>query len=439
MKNYRLAVFLTLLLAGGLSLTATAQYDDLYYDPDRDSEYNYQGNYSSGDNTYITNSGVNYDDSEYDYYDDEEYDYYYSSRIRRFHRPYYGFSYFDPVYVDMFYYDPFFTPGLTMLIYDDFYGFNSWNRWNRWNRWNSWNNWGWNSWDPWYGGWNSFAWSPWGYNPWSPWGPRNNFFFGYSNFGYSGFYGGGFYSNFYCPPSWGNGYDYNTVSTVNNTYYGPRTSGTVRVPNTSKRELGIQQESPKDVTNNRADMGRAYDGNSRKDNPGATTEPGLERSRVTPREAETTRSRTFDTSPRAVEPANPRYDRSREGGDSSSPGRNYSPPSQPRRDYTPPASNRNTPRTYERGNSQPSTPRSYERSNSRQSSPRSYERSNSTPRSYERSNSGSSRSSGSYSPSRSSGSSSPRYNSGSSGSSRPSGSSGNSSRSSSSPSRRGGK
>ena len=99
--------------------TVQAQYDDLYYNPDDDHTYNYSSNSNSSSDNY------NYDDEDYDYdnygyddnnYDYDDYDYQYSSRIRRFHRPYYGFNFFDPCYVDVAYYDPFFSPvGTTVL------------------------------------------------------------------------------------------------------------------------------------------------------------------------------------------------------------------------------------------------------------------------------------------------------------------------------------
>src|SRR5690606_8979679 len=133
-----------------------AQYDDLYFDPDRDDDY-----YTSANNRYDDNDDQSYqdnqsqrddDDDDYDY-DDDDYDFQYTSRIRRFHRPYYGFDYYDPCYVDMYHYDPYWNPGgVTVLIYDSPWSYNRWNGWNRWNRWNSWNSWGY--YDP-YWGWNN--------------------------------------------------------------------------------------------------------------------------------------------------------------------------------------------------------------------------------------------------------------------------------------------
>ncbi|HMN90811.1 MAG TPA: hypothetical protein PKE68_12375, partial [Saprospiraceae bacterium] len=267
MKNYMFLTLLTLLMLSG-NLMAQ-QYDDLYYDPAKDrgffygyqsdkrsnnatnsqrNVYSYTDNNAYRENDYRRNNEDFYDDDYYSYEDD--YDFYYTSRIRRFHRPYYGFSYFDPIYVDMFYYDPFFQPGATVLIYDSFFSPFGWNRWNRWNRWNVGIGfgpaWGWNAWgNPW-GGWNSWnrwnrwgAWDPWwGMNSWYGPGVVNNYFFG-----------GGFGGGFYCPPTWGSGYVYNTVNDIRNNpvVYGPRTTGTTRTPRLNDRE--IRREAPRNVTN----------------------------------------------------------------------------------------------------------------------------------------------------------------------------------------------
>lgn len=227
--------------------TVQAQYDDLYYNPDDDHTYNYSSNSNSSSDNY------NYDDEDYDYdnygyddnnYDYDDYDYQYSSRIRRFHRPYYGFNFFDPCYVDVAYYDPFFSPvGTTVLIYDDFYSFNSFNRFRRWNRWNRWNSWG--------GGFNtwgvSVGWgNPWFNNGWGPGWNRWNRWNSWSRWNDPWFNNG--FSNFYCPPSWGNNFNYNTVVNVNNSndrYYGPRRSGSTKAP----RSGVIRTQTPKDVTN----------------------------------------------------------------------------------------------------------------------------------------------------------------------------------------------
>jgi hypothetical protein len=147
------------------SFWGMAQFDDLYYDPDRNVG---QETYTYSESNFNTSN--QFDDQFYDFEDD--YDFYYSSRIRRFHNVRSGFGFYDPYFVDMFYYDPFaFRPGVTIYIG------NGWNRpwgWNRGWGWNAgWNNpwgwnrgWGWN--DPW--AWNrGWGWNdPWGWNnPWA--------------------------------------------------------------------------------------------------------------------------------------------------------------------------------------------------------------------------------------------------------------------------------
>ena len=213
MKKNKLLLALVGFFVLGMTNISIAQYDDLYYNPDTDAGY-YNSSNSSNSDSYASNDRDNdndYDDEAYqDYNDYDDYNYYYSSRIRRFHRPYYGFSYFDPVYVDQAYYDPFWTPGVTVLIYDNY---NPWrSSYNRWN--NSW------------GGSRFFVSNSYG----SPWGWNNGYYGGgfgntyvtnnYYGNGYGGGYGnygGGYggYSNYYCPPSWGNGNSYNTVSNNN--------------------------------------------------------------------------------------------------------------------------------------------------------------------------------------------------------------------------------
>lgn len=234
----------------GISATSVlAQYDDVYYDPERNN------NRTSTDRRQVpaprTNPAPSQDYSYEEGYDDEEYDYYYTSRLRRFHRPYAGFDYFDPIYVDAYYYDAFARPGATVLIYDDpfgFYGWNSWNRWNRWNgrgfggwnAWNRWNNFGWN--DPFFG-WNSPGLSfGFGWNRWNRWNNFGGNGFGWNNFGWNNWnnwgFGGPFWANnWYCPPTWGNNFNYfninNNFNNFNrgndlnnrNIYYGPRTGG----------------------------------------------------------------------------------------------------------------------------------------------------------------------------------------------------------------------
>ncbi|MBK8555638.1 MAG: hypothetical protein IPL65_07645 [Lewinellaceae bacterium] len=107
--------------------------DDLYYDPERDVRTQYSNN-DYNDNSYSNTDNGNYDDAYYDYEDD--YAYQYSSRIRRFHRGAAAVGYYDPFFVDMWFYDPFYLPGASIYIggYNDYWAFRNWRRFNRFNR-----------------------------------------------------------------------------------------------------------------------------------------------------------------------------------------------------------------------------------------------------------------------------------------------------------------
>lgn len=259
---------LTFSILSGTALQAQV-YDDLYFDPDQDTElYDYSRTADRGYDDYNDDYRLedeyayNYDADEYDYYND--YDFYYTSRIRRFHRPVYGFGYYDPIYTDVVYYDPFLRPGLTTLIYDD-WAYRSWTRNRLWNA-RRFNRWGGGLYDPFmYDPFYAAAWGPslyrpgfnvsigfgnaWGWNnPWNRWnrwnrgglwGPTAGF--GGWGGGFGGF--GGFSSAYYCPPTWGNNFVYaNNVNVVNNNLdnqnnnrYGPRTGGSTAGPRSGVR------------------------------------------------------------------------------------------------------------------------------------------------------------------------------------------------------------
>lgn len=468
MKNYKLPAFLIALLFT-VANVAVAQYDDIYYDPDKDAVYSeYKGDrYSSSNDRSNYSSRVDeteryyYDDDEYEYYDD--YDYHYTSRVRRFHRPFYGFDYYDPVYVDMAYYDPFFTPGLsTVLIYNNNYSYWNWRRWNQWNRAYRYDPWlAGGMWSPYYGfndpfffggrpGWNVGF----GFNRWNSWGFNN---WGFNNFGFNNF-GYGF-SNFYCPPAWGNNaYVYNTVNVVNSdyntgyrSYYGPRRTGTSTIARNNDRIYRATENTtatPKDVTTNaptRNTSGeRVYNDPATRSNPQAitggrnatrddrviganaganprtatrTTEPATSRTATTPRATSprisTSRNNPY-VSPRSdnntTRSASPNTTTTRRRSlFGTSPSRSSSPTTPSTRSsdrsYTPRSSSGNssyTPRSSS-GSSRSYTPRSSSGS-SRSYTPRS---SSGSSRSYTpRSSSGSSRS---YTPSSSSSGSSRSY------------------------------
>lgn len=270
-----------------LAVPAFSQYDDIYYNPDTDADYygyndDYRDDYRSsqyrGDRRYANERRQQVDQyytaDEYDYYND--YDFYYTSRIRRFHRPMYGFGYFDPVYVDAYYYDPFLVPGSTVLIYDDFFSYRDWVRWRNWRRWgwnsarfNRWdwcftpgfNNFGWggglwgnrwftpgfsvnvgigfNNW-----GFNNWGFNNWGFNNWGPgWGWGNPWFNAYQN----PFWGGNRWAgNYNWAPGWGGGNDYNR-----DIYYGPRTGGSATGPATGIRNRSQDRLDPGRITDNR--------------------------------------------------------------------------------------------------------------------------------------------------------------------------------------------
>lgn len=146
-KNKSLMWSLLVASAVLIGLPAFAQ-DDLYYDPATDATYTP----AYDDNTYREDSKITQRYKGDDGYYEDEYAYEYSSRIRRFHQPVQTIDYYDPFFVDLWFYDPFYLPGATIYVggYNDYW---RWRRWNRWHRYNSWS-----FYDPyWGGGFNSGA------------------------------------------------------------------------------------------------------------------------------------------------------------------------------------------------------------------------------------------------------------------------------------------
>ncbi len=390
--TYRAKLWVIVLLA--LPLAGFAQYDDLYYNPDRDRSYDLptesdrsssnnddwrqqdEGEWDSG----MIERAPSYDNEAYEF--EQRHDYYYTSRIRRFHRPYYGFGFYDPIYVDRFYYDPFFAaspfagPALTTLIYDPvvsvnfgfgfgfgnpfvspFVGYNPW------------------AWNPWFGprwGWNRPGWG-WG----SPRFGGNNVFINNTFIGAGGYY---------CPPSWGG----NNVYVTNvSTTYGPRTQSGVRPPASSTRNIQTVTSPSNGSVIDRS-------GNTRTNTRSSATQQNNTNSRS----SGTTRSSTRQLDTRESSRSRSNVDRSSRSRDRSS--------------YDRSSRSRSNSRSYNRSNSRSRSPSYNSRSNSSRS--RSY---NSPSRSNSRSYSSPSRSapSRSYSsPSR--GGSSRSYSSPSRGSSR---------------------
>ena len=226
----KIQVLFTLIIAAFISQASLkAQFDDLYYDPDRDRQV-------SNNSEFVEEDGY-YDVDEYNYEDDYYYDDYdYATRINRFRRAGRALDYFSMAYMmnswNAWGYDPFYdpfimgSPGLAINInIGNNWGWNRWNNfgWNRWRPWGStwavgWNNWGWNSWG--FNRWN--RWNNWGWNSWCPtWGFGNNF---YANnvFVGNGWAGNGWAGN----RAWNNGWNrYDRVTNPNGVYYGSRRSG----------------------------------------------------------------------------------------------------------------------------------------------------------------------------------------------------------------------
>ncbi len=233
MKAIYTIIAALLLIASGCSSSyrSSTSYDDVYYDGsevyledikqeeprtsarnegnkqsskyESEEEYGYEDysgdgeEYEEGGNTYITNNYYG------DYYD-EPYDYFYSSRIRRFSRPYLGFSYFGSCYTDYRWYDPYYS-GVSIYV--------------------SWGNPGWGWRDPFFYSYRPYSWY---YRPW--YDPYYSSFYSGYNYGYWNgfndgfFYGSNYYSGFngYGYNSGYNNYGYSETYTPTDYYYGPR-------------------------------------------------------------------------------------------------------------------------------------------------------------------------------------------------------------------------
>jgi len=259
-KNIASLWVLVGLLSFAFNSNVEAQ-DDLYYNPSTDATApTYSNEYTEQNN--VTRR-YNEDDGYSD--EDNDYAYEYSSRIRRFHRPARTIDYYDPFFADMYFYDPFFSPGMSIYTfgYNDFWSYRRWQRQNRWNNFNNFNNgfgMGWNSW-----GWNS-CYS--GFNAWNnPWAMNNYFYDPYWTVnGYNPYFGNNFGNNWV-----DNNYYYNNGSNGGNnggnnggyspqTYTGPRRNGSsvnpgyARLPETNGRLTTAEKHVP--VVEKSARVGR---------------------------------------------------------------------------------------------------------------------------------------------------------------------------------------
>ena len=219
------------------------QTDDVYYDPSKDTRYlpsqydhpvqetntkeevltpsntnsdktdGYSDNKAlqydpiGNSNTYQYKDGNSYITNNYFLDDEDYYDFFFTSRIRRYYRPTYGLSFWDPFYTNYYFYD--WNPwswGTSIYQCNPYQGWgNRWNNgWNNfgfgnsfWNDWNCMSN-GWNNWGYWNNGWcgnNSF------YYPY--YGPVNNFYYGnnWNNGWYNAYWQG--YRDGYQNNGWG--------------------------------------------------------------------------------------------------------------------------------------------------------------------------------------------------------------------------------------------
>lgn len=239
-------VFLTLSALMLLNVNSFAQeFDDVYFDPTGEDRFSEQAANVEAEPAIVEAAP---DEDDYVSDDIDNYDYEYTSRIRRFNRPYTGFSYYGGCYVDRYYYDAY-SPGTSIYIVN--------NRYNRWNRFNSFGHY-----DPY--GYNSFA-NP--YNPYNRW--NNNYYNGYYN-GYNNGYNNGWNNSYYYGNGFSNGYgsnNYFAASTPNseNYYYGARRTSASNASgsNSNPRALSRKKRGEADENGVRTVRGSETGSNTR--------------------------------------------------------------------------------------------------------------------------------------------------------------------------------
>ncbi|MCF8238042.1 MAG: hypothetical protein K9I85_07795 [Saprospiraceae bacterium] len=304
-----------LLFAATLPLIMQAQSDDdLYYDPVWDVSPEPMVNDVESTppvSTYREELPEYQDDyDDYEYWEDQGY--FYSSRLRRFHNPYRGFDYYDPVYTDLGFYDPWIMPGSS--IYINIGAGNDYRSWRRYNRmhWGpsiviggGWNTWGWRQYsDPWsYNRWGAYR----VYDPWFDpfWGGacfNQGWNYGWNN-GWNNGWGSGWGNNYYVnnnyyyndvynqPGYWNGNGNGNVNQNPKGTHYGPRlpgartgpSRGTVRDPEYVGGGIPILKESIGRPAGNTAGdqdgngSGRVLgDNNGVRDRDVSTVRPGLD-------------------------------------------------------------------------------------------------------------------------------------------------------------------
>ncbi|MBK8484935.1 MAG: hypothetical protein IPO86_06590 [Saprospiraceae bacterium] len=254
MKNTSNTLYIAIFLAF-ISQGIKAQFDDVYYDPDKDRPVERIKEDYKQTTTPLNEDSYSetYDNSsEYDnqYSEWEEQDYYYTSKIKRFHRPFRGFDYYDPCYVDSYFYDPFdFNPWYyDRDIYVSGWGYTDYSRWRHWGHQSHYYNPYWAQRD-WCSGWSSFPVS-YSYYYWP-----NNCYSGYSNYGY---WGGGYYAH-HNNNTWNGNNGETNGNHTNGSYFGSRRFG---ITNSSNRgPVRVVNPSPRVIT----------------EAPGTSVKPGHER------------------------------------------------------------------------------------------------------------------------------------------------------------------
>lgn len=252
---YTLGFISVLLLSACTTTYNTHVYpDDVYYSSrnnepssneiimEEPSNVNPEPDYSTSEiiedengDTYVTNNY--YEGDNYRFYNEDDNDYYYTSRIRRFHRPYSGFSYWGSCYTDYYWYT--YNPS--------YYGVSIYVGWGQpwysrpyyWHR-PYYSHCGWyhpyysyNYYSPYYPSY-YYSYNPysWGYNPYgwgyNPYGWGYNPYYGYGGY-YSGYSGHGYYGH------GNNDYGYSSTYDPTDYYYGHRGSTASNTGVTSDR------------------------------------------------------------------------------------------------------------------------------------------------------------------------------------------------------------
>ncbi len=222
-KHY--SILMTILCAVFSVMNLYAQgTDDLYFDGVETSRKK---------EIVVESPEINDEISEEEDYVDENYEYEYSTRIRRFHEPARGFSYYSNYYTDNYWYDPF-MPGMNIYVIQPYYTQYSWG-WGY-----PYSSWGYGMGT--FGGYNSF--NNFGYNPWgNPWG-NNPYWAGYNNGYWNGFNNGWYNNGWQQQNNWNNWFESaapNAGNFVTNRYPRGADAGIHRSRNTPVQGYDNQQ------------------------------------------------------------------------------------------------------------------------------------------------------------------------------------------------------